>query len=265
MTAQSATHARLWLRAVQDALFFQLQGGMDTPWLQLAQRLNVRTNERVETLHRRGNGVELICTSGTRRYEGVVLAVPAPAAMHILTNEPTLAPAWLGEVHYAPQVRVYAARQTTEDAQFGVHLLPPTDLFSVEWYSGRHGAWGACPADWQWGLICTYGPTCSKFLAQDEQSVTQNLWEQGRAIVPQMFPLAQADVVHYHRWEWAVPIMHTGHYRNLAAFHNRPPVVFAGDWMNNACVEGAVRSGEASGSGIWVNKNLSADYADGAD
>jgi len=34
--------------------------------------------------------------------------------------------------------------------------------------------------------------------------------------------------------------------RRLAAFQQKPPVVFASDWMNEACVKGAVRSGEAA-------------------
>jgi oxygen-dependent protoporphyrinogen oxidase len=246
LSAQSATHARLWLAAVQDALFFQVKDGMDAPWLRVAAGLNVRTNEQVEALCRRGDQIELTCASGGRRYDGVVLAVPAPAAARILATQPELAPGWLKEVHYAPQVRVYAARQASADAQFGVHILPPTDLFSVEWYSGRHGAWGACPEDWQWGLVCTYGPTCARFLSQAPETVTETLWDQARGFCPEMFSLNQADVVHYHRWEWAVPIMPPGHYHNLAAFQNRPPVVFAGDYMNNACVEGAVRSGEAA-------------------
>lgn len=244
--AQSAAHVRLWLRVLQDSKFFQLDGGMDAPWLRLAESLTVRTGEPVERLHRRGAQIELTCASGGRRYDAVVLAAPAPAALRILADEPDLAPPWLGDVHYAPQVRVYAARATSEDAHFGVHLPPPTDLFSVEWYSGRHGAWGACPPDWQWALVCTYGATCAKFLGQDPRRVQQTLWDEALAICPEMFTLAEAEVIHYMGWEWAVPIMHPGHYRNLASFQNRPPVVFAGDWMNNACVEGAVRSGEAA-------------------
>ncbi len=240
----SAAMVRLWLRPLQDGFFFQVKGGMDAPWLHLAQRLDIRTGERVEALHQRGQQIELTCTSGGRRYDGVVMAVPAPAATRIMATAPELAPAWLGDVQYAPEVRVYAAKQTAEDAHFGVHLLPPADLFSVEWYSGRHGAWGACPADWQWGLICTYGPNSDKYLSQDQATVTHDLWAQARTIKPEMFALDEADVVHYHRWEWAVPIMHPGHYHNLAAHQHKPPVTFAGDWMSNACVEGAVRSGE---------------------
>jgi oxygen-dependent protoporphyrinogen oxidase len=246
LSAQSATHARLWLRALQDAHFFQLADGMDAPWLKLAEGLPVRTREPVETVRQTGSGVEVTCASGGRCYDGVVLAVPAPAAVRILAQAPDLAPPWLKDVHYAPQVRVYAARQTNEEARFGVHLLPPTDLFSVEWYSAQYGAWGACPPGWQWALVCTYGPTCAKFLQQEPATVRQDLWAQAKAIAPQLFALEEADVVHDLRWEWAVPIMHPGHYRNLATFQNRPPVVFAGDWMNNACVEGAVRSGEAA-------------------
>ena len=242
----SATMVRLWLAALQDGFFFQVKSGMDAPWIHLANGMEVRTGEPVEALRTQGNGVELTTASGGPRYDGVVLAVPAPAAARIMASQPDLAPSWLGEVQYAPQVRVYAARQTAEDAHFGVHILPPTDLFSVEHYSGQHGAWGACPADWQWGLVCTYGATCEKFLGQDQQTVITNLWSQGQALAPGLFSLAEADIVHYIRWEWAVPIMGPGHYRHLAAHEHRPPVVFAGDWMSNACVEGAVRSGEAA-------------------
>lgn len=246
LSTLSASMVRLWLRALQDGFFFQVKSGMDAPWLHLAQGMEVRTGEAVEALQAQGSGVELTTASGGRHYDGVVMAVPAPIATRIMASQPELAPSWLGEVQYAPQVRVYAARQTDEDAHFGVHVIPPTDLFSVEYYSGRHGAWGACPPDWQWALVCTYGATCEKFLGQDDKTVTENLWAQGRALAPTMFTLAEADVIHYIRWEHAVPIMAPGHYRRLAAHEHRPPVVFAGDWMSNACVEGAVRSGEAA-------------------
>ena len=55
-------------------------------------------------------------------------ASPAPAAAKIMAAEPNYAPAWLAQVEYAPQVRLYAARQTEADAQFGVHLIPPTSV-----------------------------------------------------------------------------------------------------------------------------------------
>jgi len=240
----SATHVRLWLRAVQDGFFYQVKDGMDAPWLQLANRLPIQLESPVTRLQVGAQSVTLTIPQGERSYDGVILAVPAPAASQLLQGQSALAPTWLHEVNYAPQVRVYAARPCTEDAHFGVHLLPPGDLFSIEYYSGRHGAWGACPQDWQWVLLCTYGPTCAKFLHQPRENVIATLWEQAQAVTPTLFDLEQAAIVHYHHWEWAVPVMAPGHYRRLAAFQQQPPLVFAGDWMNEACVEGAVRSGE---------------------
>jgi len=248
LSTLSAAMVRLWLRALQGASFFQVAGGMDAPWLRLAQSLDVRVGEAVEAVRLRpdGSGVELISQSRTRRYDGVVLAIPAPAAARIMAGQPELAPAWLAEFQYAPQVRLYAARQKAEEAKFGVHLIPPEDIFSVEYYSGRYGAWGACPPDWQWALVCAYGPASGPMLEQTEPEIKQALWQAGQATAPGLFSLEEADVIHLMRWRWAVPTMGPGHYRRLANHVHRPPVVFAGDWMREACVEGAVRSGEAA-------------------
>jgi oxygen-dependent protoporphyrinogen oxidase len=250
LSAQSAAATRSWLRALQDGAFFQVKNGMDAPWLQLAERLDVQTGVQVEAMRVGAQSVEIVSSNDIHRADAVVLAAPAPAAARIMASAQEYAPPWLDAVRYAPQVRVYAARRTTEDARFGVHLLPPTDLFSVEHYSGRHGAWGACPPDWQWGLVCTYGATCDRFLEKPEAEVVADLWRQGRAVAPDLFTLEDADVIHFIRWQWAVPIMAPGHYRRLAVFQNRPPVVFAGDWMKQACVEGAVRSGNAAARAI---------------
>jgi len=106
----SASHVRLWLRAVQDGFFYQVKEGMDAPWRQLAQRLTIHTHEAVEQIQLGAQKVTLTTTMSSKAYDGVVLAVPAPAATKILATVPEVAPAWLSEVQYAPQVRVYAAR-----------------------------------------------------------------------------------------------------------------------------------------------------------
>lgn len=62
--------------------------------------------------------------------------------------------------------------------------------------------------------------------------------------MPDLFGLDQADLVHDIRWENAIPVLNSGHYRRLEQYRRRPPVVLAGDWTVHACVEGAVRSGE---------------------
>jgi predicted NAD/FAD-dependent oxidoreductase len=167
-------------------------------------------------------------------------------ATQLLAGQPQSAPPWLGAVRYAPAVRVYAARRCADDANFGVHVVPPRTVVTVECYAGRRGAWGACPADWQWGLVSAPGVESGALLERPDEEVTDALWAAGRAVQPKLFPLEQAEVVHLMRWPWALPIMGPGHYTRLAAWRQRPPLVLAGDWTQEACVEGAVRSGEAA-------------------
>lgn len=246
LTDISAAMVRTWLRVLRGASFYQVHSGMDAPWLRLAETLDVRLGEPVESLRVVSGGVEVATRAGARRYDGAVLAMPAPAAAQLLAGQPDAVPPWLFKVRYAPQVRVYAARPVAVDVALGFHLVPPKLPFSVEYYSGRHGAWGACPSNWQWGLVCAYGPASQALLDQPADAVTQELWQAGRAVAPELFTLDQATVVHLIRWEWAVPMIEAGHYTNLAGYVRRPPLVLAGDWTEQACVEGAVRSGEAA-------------------
>jgi predicted NAD/FAD-dependent oxidoreductase len=110
----------------------------------------------------------------------------------------------------------------------------------------RRSTTAPCPPDWQWGLVCAYGPASTPLLDRPADEVTRELWEAGRAVAPDMFTLEQTVVVRLIHWEWAVPTMGPGHYTRMTAYMRRPPLVLAGDWLEQACVEGAVRSGEAA-------------------
>jgi predicted NAD/FAD-dependent oxidoreductase len=72
------------------------------------------------------------------------------------------------------------------------------------------------------------------------------MWAAARTIDPRLFELDRADVVQLIRWQHAVPAVGPGYHRRLRQFRQRPPIVFAGDWLVQPCVEGAVRSGEAA-------------------
>jgi protoporphyrinogen oxidase len=243
----SAAMMRAWLRGLLDVTFYQVAGGMDAPWLRLAQGMELRLGEPVEAVRAGMGGVEIVTPGAARRYDGAVLAVPAPAAARLLAGQqPANAPLWLRDVTYAPQVRLYVARPSVDDVDIGVHMVPAKLVASVEFASGRHGAWGACPDDWQWALVCAHGAASGPLLARPAGEVMRELWAAGRSIVPELFALEHAVVRHLIRWEWAVPIMKPGHYTRLRRFTQAPPLALAGDWMQQACVEGAVRSGEAA-------------------
>ncbi|HEU5086655.1 MAG TPA: FAD-dependent oxidoreductase, partial [Roseiflexaceae bacterium] len=240
----SAAKLRSWLKAYVGATFYQVAGGMDTPWLRLAERIPVRTNTPVGAARLGATYVDLELPQGGRRYDGAVLACPAVASARILGQQAAEVLPWLDDVRYSPEVRVYAARADATDVALGVHLSPPNPVYSVEMYSGTRGAWGDCPPDWQWALVCASGPDSVALLEMPAEAARHELWRRARSVVPELFPLEDADVVHDIRWEWAIPQLPSGHYRRLAAYERRPPLVLAGDWTYHACVEGAVRSGE---------------------
>jgi oxygen-dependent protoporphyrinogen oxidase len=244
LSLMSATMLRSWLKAYVGATFYQVAGGMDAPWLRLAQQLEVQTNAPVGSARLHAGGVELELPSGAKHYDGAVLACPAIASARILGKHAAEVLPWIGEVRYSPEVRVYAARPDPADAALGIHLSPATPVHSVEMYTGRRGAWGDCPPDWQWALVCASGPESAELIRMPAEEARRTLWERGRSVAPELFPLEDAELVHDIRWEWAIPQLPAGHYRRLAAYERRPPVVLAGDWTYHACVEGAVRSGE---------------------
>jgi oxygen-dependent protoporphyrinogen oxidase len=246
LNALSAAMVRAWQRVLLDGSFYQVAAGMDAPWLRLAELLHVRVDEPVEAVRLLGGRVEVVTSRTSGLYDGAVLAVPAPEAARIAGQGTAGLPPWLGEVRYAPQVRVYAARPSSEDVQYGVYLVPATTITTVEFSSGRHGAWGACPDGWQWALVCAHGAASGALLELPAADVTRTLWAAGRQVAPHLFDLDAAEVVHLMRWTWAVPVMGPGHYTRLAAYRRTPPLVLAGDWTHQACVEGAVRSGEAA-------------------
>jgi predicted NAD/FAD-dependent oxidoreductase len=123
----------------------------------------------------------------------------------------------------------------------------PNDLVAtVEFGAGRFGGWGAVPDDWAWGLVCAPATSSAPLLDAPAEEVTDRLWSAGRAIDHRLFELERADVVQLIRWRHAVPAVVPGYHRRLHTVVQRPPIVFAGDWLVQPCVEGAVRSGEAA-------------------
>src|SRR5258706_10656876 len=55
----SAAKMHAWLKAYVGATFYQVAGGMDTPWLRLAERMEVRTGAPVLAAHLRSGVVDL--------------------------------------------------------------------------------------------------------------------------------------------------------------------------------------------------------------
>jgi len=252
---QSAEFLRSWIAAAR-VTYWQVEGGMDAPWMALAARLNdVRLNTRVTQLRASGRGIEVVANGSGRRFDGAVVAMPPPLATRFVDR--SLDPRWFAalayeSVRYVGQCRLYLAM--TGEAPTAIHRrpLPMGLLASVEWQSAKEGSWGACPAGWQWALICANEAHNAELLALPAGQLAQRLWAAARELAPGLPELRAWPVHHVVRWEHAVPTIRPGHFRRMAAYNRQPPVVFAGDWTHQACVEGAVRSGEAAATAFGL-------------
>jgi oxygen-dependent protoporphyrinogen oxidase len=241
LETMSGALVRSWLRCLSVGTFFHVDGGMDAPWRRLADSVGVRTGVAVTGVRAAAGGVEVSTSDGTERYDAAVVAVPAPVAFELLPAADR--PDWLGEVDYVPHVRLYAARRGTGPARSGVHVFPNDLVATVELGGGRFGAWGQVPDDWEWALVCAPAAASAPLIDAPADEVQDRLWRAASAIDPRLFRLEDADVVQLIRWRHAVPDVRPGYHRRVGGLRQRPPIVLAGDWLVQPCVEGAVRSG----------------------
>lgn len=244
LDGMSAALVRAWLRCLSVGTFFHVEGGMDAPWRRVAATLDVRHGVAVRSVRAASGGVELALDDGAQQFDAAVVAVPAPVAAELVA--PGDRPDWLDHVRYVPHVRLYAARRGVGPERSGIHVFPNDLVATIELGGGRFGAWGQVPDDWEWGLVCAPASASAPLLDLPEDEVSARLWQAASAIDPRLFRLDQADVVQLIRWRHAVPDVEPGYFRRVAGFGQRPPIVFAGDWLVQPCVEGAVRSGNAA-------------------
>ena len=239
----SGALVRSWLRDLSIGTFYHVDGGMDAPWRRLGERVEVRTGTAVERVATVPGGVEVtVAGAPSERFDGAVVAVPAPTAVRIV--DPADLPDAVRTIRYAPHVRLYAARRAEGPARVGIHVFPNQEVATVEIGTGRDGGWGQVPDEFQWALVCAPSATSGPLLELDDEALKTRLWSVASSIEPTLFDLAGAEIVDLIRWPEAVPTVDRGYLARVATIPHRPPLVFAGDWLVQPCVEGAVRSGE---------------------
>lgn len=248
LPGQSAEFLRSWISASR-AQYFQVEEGMDAPWKRVASHLDVRLNSPVEMIRQGGNKMEVVANSMGTEFDGIVVAVPPPAGNRFVTR--AIEPRWVAQlnyeqIRYSGQARLYLAMPGDAPARIHKRPLPMGLIASVEWQSAADGAWGVCPPGWQWALICANEAYNKHLVNMPDAEVGKHLWNEAAKVVPGLPPLDSWTVRHVVQWEHAVPTMAPGHFTRMAAYQRRPPLVFAGDWTHQACIEGAVRSGEVA-------------------
>ena len=94
--------------------------------------------------------------------------------------------------------------------------------------------------------MCAPAASSAALLDLSDSDLAERLWTAAARIDPRIFPLDSAEIVHPVRWRHAVPKVGVDYFARIASIRQAPPIVFAGDWLVQPCVEGAVRSGNAA-------------------
>ena len=115
------------------------------------------------------------------------------------------------------------------------------------------GPWGQVPDDWAWALVCAPGVSSGAARRCRPRRGQERLWAGADRSIPGCSDSTTADVVQLIRWRHAVPTCARATTPGWPASRQRPPIVFAGDWLVQPCVEGAVRSGIAAAEAIGAS------------
>jgi oxygen-dependent protoporphyrinogen oxidase len=255
-------------------VFVSLRGGMETLVDALADELalagaDVRTSSTVRSLGRAGTGVAARFDDGSQdRFDGAVLAVPAPVAASLLVGEVPGASAALGTVPHGTSILVtlaYPRERVGRQLVGHGYLVPASEggpISACTWSSEK---WpGRAPDD----------VVLLRMFVRDEGSAT-SLPE------AELIAAARADaegtlhvsgeplLVRVSRWDGAMPRYTTGHLTRVAAIEAAvtawPAVTVAGASYRGVGLPDCVTQGQAAATrmGEWLGA-LPATEAPGA-
>ncbi|HEY3502321.1 MAG TPA: FAD-dependent oxidoreductase [Actinocatenispora sp.] len=223
--------------------------GMDLPARRLADRVDVVTGARVDSVRTDGGGVLLSVAGAEVRARTAVLAVPAPVAAALYPDAPDDEAAYLAASTYAPMLRVAylldRPLRSTGARATAVLVRPADDPHLAVLTVDHHKAVDRAPLGR--GLVTVVAsPAASRLLATaPDEPVAALFAESAERYVPELRTAVRASVV--HRFAYGLPECTPAALACRAAFLARPPrpVEYAGDWvLARPCAEGAVRSAE---------------------
>lgn len=227
----------------KDAVRYVGVPGMVSLASRLAEELDVRVNTRVEELRSEDAGWTLLASNRKEidRFDTVLVAVPAPQAVDILSP--------------APELRTRIAEVEMAPCWAGMYVFPqPLALgFDGAFLSGGALSWIARdsskprrPGDEAWVLHA--GPEWSREnLAMDRDEAAKALlreFQQAFGSVP------DPGFQRAHRWAFALASDPTPY---GAFFHVERRIGACGDWCVGGRIEGALLSGMAAANQILAS------------
>jgi oxygen-dependent protoporphyrinogen oxidase len=251
-------------------VFVSLRGGMATLVDALEASLagegaTLRTGVVVRSLSRAGTGVAARFDDGTmERFDGAVLAVPAPVAARLLEGEVPGAAHALGTVPHGTSILVtlaYRRDRVGRELDGHGYLIPVSQggpISACTWSSEK---WpGRAPAD----------VALLRMFVRDEGAWTSlpesELLAAARAEAERTLRVAgEPEVVRVSRWDGAMPRYTVGHLSRVAAIEEAvtawPAVTVAGASYRGVGLPDCITQGQAAAArmGEWLGASAGAE------
>jgi len=241
------------------AQFHTLRGGMDQLTTQLASDISTHPGQEVTAVAKLSDGrFQLTTAAGIHEnlFDGIIIATPAHHALHLVDSfsDPDVTAdqrSYLKSQEYAANINVWYRVGTIDIGDCGFQMSPVgrerhgvaawTDLGSVNRESLAE----------EDRIAGTYllDDLSRQLLDESDETIAEQAWHAIRHFNPQL-PVQHPEVVKIVRRRNAIPIPQVGRYKLAAKFqqNQRPPVVFAGDYLATATVEGALQTGRIAAS-----------------
>lgn len=236
------------------AQFYSLRTGMDQVTTELAKEIPKHLQDGVTGIRRTSGGqFELTTESGIQDtlFDGIVIATQAHQALQLVTGMPDDLVTesqrnFLASQQYAANINVWYRTGELDAEDCGFQLSP----VGREWHGiaawtdlGSVNQADLPPEERVAGAYLLHDFSL-QLLNEPDNVVADRVWQAVRKFQPTL-PARHPEVVKINRRRYAIPIPEVGRYKLAADFQSnqQAPVVFAGDYLATATIEGALQTG----------------------
>jgi len=245
------------------AQFYTLRNGMDQIASQLADEVPTQSGFAVQRVERNSsNGFRVVVDDAAihDEFDAVIVATQAPQASQLVaslsaTDVTAEQRSFLDSQRYSANINVWYRMGDIDPGECGFQMSP----VGPEWHGvaawtdlGSVNREELSDNDRIAGAYLLHELSLS-LLNESDDVVAAHAWQAVRRFNPQL-PAQHPEVVKVVRRRNAIPIPEVGRYKLAAKFQEeqRPPILFAGDYLATATVEGALQTGRIAASRIGI-------------
>lgn len=217
---------------------FRPSQGMGELIQALAAPLTIRLHQCVESIRESEEGVQISISHEVFHADYAIVAAPAPVVRKIIdiAKWPTPWQRVIETTTYASTITALVELEgTLHEGVFG-YSIPPVErssVASITVYRNRYL------------LVMLTSASAQERMAQSDGEI-RNFF---RSEVAALFDCSSRDVnvILTHKWPAAIPMFPPGRFLELRQFWDTPTnsrIVPVGDYLDNGCTEGAVRSSQ---------------------